>query len=303
MGVSFEFDLPDIPPGAELYLPLAIMLAAGLAAFWPRTAAQRSRRAERWARYNLATLTPQLFNAADRAFARRSRSIGIWALISAAAIAVLVVARPASSLVEVWIVIVAFGIGTSITLAFQFTWPWLETGPTRTARARAVGLGDYVPTPLRVGAWAGGAACLIAVALLPLIMEPSPHLVAQVLLLGGIVVSLVVAECTGRRVTRRPQPAGNDAELYAQDAWRADIAQLGFRSIALWAGIALSQVSAGESLRPEISHSILFVSLALEATFILTLLLSFTPTDRFRARLWPQLHAGEFVGHHTGVSA
>jgi hypothetical protein len=282
---------------------MAIMLVGSLFSFWPRSSAQRSRRAERWARYNLATLTPQLFNAADRAFTRRTRSVGIWALISATSFAVLAVAYPKSSLVELWIVTVAFGIGTSVTLAFQLAWPWLEAGQTRTARARAVSLGDYVPTSLRAGAWAGGAACLIAVPLLPLIMKPSPHLVAQILLLSGIVISLIVAEWTGRRVARRPQPAASDAELYAQDAWRADIAQLGFRSIALWAGLALTQVGAGQSLRPEISHSLLFVSIALEATFVLTLLLSFKPTDRFRARLWPQLHPGEFIGQHTGVSA
>lgn len=301
--MSFEFEFPDIPPGTEFYLYVAIMLAGSLFSFWPRTSAQRSRGAERWARYNLATLTPQLFNAADRAFARRSRSVGIWALISAIAIAVLAVAYPQSSLVELWIVSVAFGIGTSVTFAFQLTWPWLEAGQTRTARARAISLSDYVPTSLRVGAWAGGAACLIALPLLPLIMEPSPHLVAQVLLLSGIVISLIVAEWTGRWVARRSQPAGSDAELYAQDAWRADIAQLAFRSIALWAGLALTQVGAGQSLRPEISNSLLLVSIALEATFVLTLFLSFTPTDRFRARLWPQLHPGEFIGHHTGVSA
>jgi pimeloyl-ACP methyl ester carboxylesterase len=206
-------------------------------------------------------------------------------------------------LVELWIVTVGFGIGTTVTLAFQLTWPWLEAGQTRTARARAVHLGDYVPTSLRVGAWAGAAVCLIAVPLLPLIMRPSPRLVALALLLSGVAVSLVVAEWTGRTVTRRPQPAADDAELYAQDAWRAGIAQVGYRNLALWAGMALIQVNDEQSLRPEISHSLTFVAMALLATSILTMVLAYNPADRFRARLWPRLRPGEFVGQHTGVAA
>jgi hypothetical protein len=281
----------------------ALFLAATGYALWPRSPQRRNRSVERWARYNVATLTPQLFTAIDRALTRRLRSAAIWMLIAAATVAVIAVAYPQASLTEAWIVLVAFGIATTLSFAFQLTWPWLEAGQTRVARAQPVRLSDYLPTSVRISAWASGVICLITTLMLPVLMSPSPRMVAQMLLLGGIVISLIVAEWTGQRVTRRPQPAASDAELYAQDAWRADIAQLGYRSIALWAGIALTQVSVGHSLHPQISNAITFVAIALLATSVLTLAFSIKPADRFRARLWPRLHPGEFVGQHAGVSA
>jgi hypothetical protein len=274
-------------------------LAVGAYSLWPRSQARRNRRVERWARRNLATLSPQLFEAVDRSLTSRYRAAGIWTLLGALTVATTMVVDPLGTPLEMWLVIVGLGIGTNVSFARQLSQPWTRSGQRRTVRPRAVGVPDYVPSLMRYSAWAGGVVCLVSLPLLGLTVAMSPRLVAHAGLAIGVLAALGVAEWSGRQLSKLAQPAGDEAELYAQDAWRADLAQTSFRSIALWAGFAATLVgTSGDSLQRALGGGLAFAGLCLLALSIGSQLLGLQPSDRVRARLWPHLKPGEFVGHH-----
>jgi hypothetical protein len=276
-------------------------LALAWFALWPRSVTGRNRTVERWSRSNLATLSPLVFTAVDRAITRRYRGIGVWSLAGGLALLSVAITAPPGSLLAFWIVIGGFVIGTTLTLSLQLKLHWFEAVQTRDPRPRAIRLSDYVPASIRASAWAAGTASLIALPLLPLIVKPSPRLVAHI---GGaiaVLLALVLTEWVGHRVVARPQPIG-DAERYAQDAWRANIFQTCLRNITVLGGLSLMQISFGRILRPELGGPFTLIGIGLVLASAITQLLHFRPVDRARVRLWPQLQPGEFVGHGHPVA-
>ena len=209
-------------------LASAVPLAAGIALAWPVNDARRQRRVTTWARTNLVPLSPGIARALDQSIHRRNRVAGVAVSIAAIGLSVLL-ATGWEALATAWALIVAMGIALTLAGVWQLQRDWFRPSHSRSARVREVTLDDYVPRPARLCAWTAGLLCLTA-SVASAIIEPSPD-AAPITLGVGVLAAVAVAEWGGRRAASRPQPARDAAELYAQDAWRSEVARNGFQNI------------------------------------------------------------------------
>jgi hypothetical protein len=287
---------------------VAALIAAATVGLWPRSTNRRNRAVEHWARANLATLSPEISVATEHALRRTYRGIGTWALAAGIALIAITVASIALGGVAVntfgsgshellvwWSVLFSFGLGTTVTLCWQLSRPWFKTGQASPS-PKAVSLSDYLPPSIRVSAWITAAACLVTLALLPFILRPGPRLGVQIGGTSAVLVTLLFVEWLGRRMVARPQPA-DTAQRYTHDMWRANILQICFRSITIWGGLSLAPLGFGDILNHQLGGSFTLVGIGLMLTAVITQLLNLQPAAHARARLWPQLQPGQFVGH------
>ena len=174
----------------------------------------------------------------------------------------------------------------------QLERPWeVALEGTRTARVRRVSLDDYVPRPLRGCGWFAGAAALASALLSPGIEDRGRHGAVALL----VVAALVQAEWRGRRLAALPEPARKPAELYAQDVWRAELAQSGFRGITVCAALVMTSPGFTDPADPVLDGIRFGVGLALMAAALVSTRFSTRPAGRVRRRLWPDLDANEVV--------
>jgi len=279
-------------------LASAVPLAAGIALAWPVNDARRQRRVTTWARTNLVPLSPGIARALDQSIHRRNRVAGVAVSIAAIGLSVLL-ATGWEALATAWALIVAMGIALTLAGVWQLQRDWFRPSHSRSARVREVTLDDYVPRPARLCAWTAGLLCLTA-SVASAIIEPSPD-AAPITLGVGVLAAVAVAEWGGRRAASRPQPARDAAELYAQDAWRSEVARNGFQNIPLWGGMALMQFqwSDGTALHPASR----IAALGLMIVAFIPLLMAMSGPAWTRKRLWPQLRPGQCVVLDSGIRA
>jgi hypothetical protein len=288
--MSFEFELPDFASFAAFFaVPL---IAMSLFLLWPRSPAARQRLVTRWAADNFVALTPEIASAYLRAGLTTSRLVGVLTLVTAATLMASQAALPDGSGIDlVWVEVVVFGTIITIIGTWRARRPWLNAGSRRIAHTQAARLADYVPPPLRVGAWVAGTSCLTA-ALLAL-----PHLdgVGVLKAAGAVMVAVAlgVAEWSGAVAATHAQPAADAVELYALDAWRTGNARQGLQSIALWGGVCTTTLS--HQVQPSLLGNALgLLGVALTWWFVAAMVWP-QPIAWMRRRLWPSLTPGERV--------
>ncbi|MEA4944179.1 MAG: hypothetical protein VB080_07035 [Propionicimonas sp.] len=267
---------------------------------WPRPAGRRQRQVEKWADQNLARLTPDVSTALDVALTRRNR--GGATILAVVAVLALPTSFASTSGAEpgwFWAISV-FGVAILaliLTGSWQLARPWFQVGPLRSARPRAVGLNDYLLPLVRWIAWGAGVVCLAGAGLAVLFPKSPAQTAAAVVPAVGVVAGVAAAELIGRRIVRLPQPARDDVELYALDAWRAETALTGFLAPTIFGGYVMLLVS-GEGVAN------LWAELVLRAVGIVIWIgLLFALRDLppycvawVRGRLWPQLDDKELIG-------
>ena len=286
----FEFELPDLGSLMLLFtLPLA---ALSLFLIWPRSEAAKAHMTARWAGENLIELTPEISAAYLRAGLATSRVVGILGLAASVLVVVALATLPADTATDaIWIVAIAIGAAVTMISTWRARRPWLQPSQRRIAHLRATRLADYVPTPLRVGAWVAGASSLTAAILAWPHLEGLTRLNAAAAVMVAIAVGM--AEWSGAVAAAHPQPARDAVELYAVDAWRTGNARLGLQNIALWGGACASALSHQVS-PPLLGHLMLSVGAVLSLWAVLGLVWP-QPVAWMRRRLWPSLGPGERV--------
>jgi hypothetical protein len=276
-------------------LILVLLVLAGRL-LWFSSAERRKRQVAKWAQTNLVALTPDVTAALDRALASRNRINAVSMLLFGAA--VLPLAFVDGGVSSSWM---AWG-WTTLGLAFlasvltgnrQLARPWFAVGPTRSARPRAVELADYVYSPLRWRAWASAVICLSAAALV-VWRARSVTEAAGVAPAIGVAASVGVAEWMGRRTASRPQPAGDAAELYALDAWRADVTSSEFHDLGLM-GLYMMPFLSSYTASTTVSAILLLAALGLLLLTIATRHFGAYNITWVRHRLWPTLEDGEVL--------
>ena len=288
--IEFSFDIPGwFWPASFGCLPLAVAVFT----LWPRSAEGRQRQVLRWANENLVALTPEIGAALETALTRRRRAVGaLIFLCTSAAAALVLTSSPAGSddpVVDGRTIVILAWIGGTLAQGWQLRHQWFPAGPTRSARVHSVTLSDYVPSPLRWSAWVSAGICLVGLAVVP-VHARTPVATAPVVC---VVVALVVAEWNGRRTAARPQPARDEAELYAQDAWRTEVARYGFQGIALGGGLATAYLDGA----PPVAGTVLRASgVVLMLASVVVAVIPARPIEWTRARLWPGLRPGETIG-------
>jgi len=293
---AFSFEIPDFVLTAILVLPFII---AGLAYALPASAEHRLRRVHSWATENVVTLTADVEVMLERVLTWRNRLSGVAMLLLGSLIGATALAWPDfwdSAGSQPFSLVIVVLVAMTLALSFQFGQAWLPAGPTRTARPRAVGLADYVPSTLRTIAWISGATCLAAIALMLGTQPTSWILAAQCTPQLSVVAALLFAEWNGRRAAAKPLPARNEIELYAQDALRTGLARAGFQSIALWGGLSLTMLPENLPWPAWLGVAFEFAGGALLLLSIVALLLPYPAINWTRKRLWPRLRPGEYVG-------
>jgi hypothetical protein len=272
---------------------VALVLLAGLAfLLWrarPYPEARRRAEGERWARKHQAYVSAEWVATVDRSLERRRR-------VGLAGFAVVLVS--ASTLPTANAVLVGFASVpalVAIVRGHQVTSGDLLPAGPRVARLRELSLDDYLQPSLRILMWAMvGLGCAVALVAAYL---TSPWLVlsALVLLSGGVAV-----EVTGARLARMPEPAGDPAHLYWQDALRVD---------ALHSAVSFTTTAASLSCLAIVNLAgtstitrwdFLLVALLLVAA-VLGLWAEDHPVSRMRSRLWPSLAPGQVLAPGTPV--
>ncbi|MGC3994381.1 MAG: hypothetical protein QM779_09790 [Propionicimonas sp.] len=274
-----------------------VPLVGAATMFWPASVARRERRVRTWAEKHLAVLTPDVATAVDTALARRRRLDGVLLLLLSLVALPVAFVQAGDGVVRavVMTLCVSLGVVAALTASWQLSRPWFEVGPTRSARPRAVSLRDYVFPPVRWCAWASGAVCLAGIVLVLLAGAPPAVTAVGTAPSIGVVASVLASEWNGRRAARRPQPARDAAELYALDAWRADVAGTAFQAPA-WFGGYVTIVVTWRFVPDPVASALLQVAGVL-------LLVLWIATKRIRAygmtwtrhRLWPTLADGDTI--------
>ncbi|MCE1174706.1 MAG: hypothetical protein LWW77_08890 [Propionibacteriales bacterium] len=288
--MSFEFELPDfVWSGAFFALPL---IAISLYLLRARSQDAQQQLVARWAARNLVELTPEIAAAYLRASFATSRLIGAIGLVMAVTLVASSVALPDGSAVDlIWVEAVVLGTIVTIVGTWRARRPWLDAGSRRIAHTRATRLADYVPPPLRVGAWFAGASCLTAAFLAFPHLDGVGRLNATAAVM--VVVALGVAEWTGAVAATHAQPARDAVELYAVDAWRTGNARLGLQSIAMWGGVSTNVLA--HYLQPHLLADV-FRMVAIALMFWSGVGQAWPqPIAWTRRRLWPTLAPGERV--------
>jgi hypothetical protein len=249
-----------------------------------------------------ATIEPAIRRNARRR--RLGSGIGILALT---AVAIGLLAGPLAAVEgngETWFVVGALLVGVTSGAAVAVVTDRVPTPPDgiRVARARSVGVGDYVPGSERIGARVIVAAAVLstaAVAIVPTVAstpDTLPLWLAAMLGTGLSVVALIMAEVVGIRIVRRAQPAGSTNELAWDDALRAITLRdlvlapivAGLYGVVLALAAILSSTQLPEQLRNGLL-ALLVIASVLVAIAIGVVSAVRQPRRYYLRRLWPEL--------------
>ncbi len=288
--------LPALPDLVTLALVL-VPLAGAAFMIWPRSTERRQCQVEKWAHTNLATLTPDITAALNKALTSRDRLGGVALTLVAAGALPLAFMR-AGRLVTtsaVWTLLIVAALVATLAAAWRLARPWFGVGPTRWARTRAVSLNDYVFPPVRWIAWLTCLVCLMASVTVLL----SPKSVAGAAMGAGpsigVAAAVAVAEWNGRRAARLSQPARDAVELYALDAWRCHVAGAGFQLLALWGAQVMAFTSTNYVANTVAAALLQLAGWGLLVVFFLARRFPAYSITWMRHRLWPSLRDGETV--------
>jgi hypothetical protein len=91
------------------------------------------------------------------------------------------------------------------------------------------------------------------------------------------------------------EPARDPGELYAQDVWRADLAQSGYRGIIVCAALAMTSPGFTDPAGPALGGILFGTGAALMVAALVSTRFPGRPAKRVRRRLWPELRANELI--------
>lgn len=291
---------------------LRIVLATGLAGMasvtlWLTATRWRAWRGDKWARRNLAVVAEARVPALDQWLNRRQRRGGALVLLAAVLVLVVPLGADGGPPLAMWLLLVAIGsIGTLLS-ATDLSRPFLVTGKASLARVKAVSVADYVSPRMRVLAWLSAGLVVADVAFLSVAAARQgsgpPWLLITVAAM--VVLGLAVAEWAGRHLSERPEPAEDAADLYWQDAVRAEAIQAGFSGPLVWGVMVLT---ASPQFDPMPGAWVPFAVVTLVGSMLLGLGFVLASLDNMsmawtRKRLWPELGPGEIVWPGQPLSA
>lgn len=207
-----------------------VLIAVGaLAALLPSYGPYRALLRRSLARKANAQVPAEQEEALEARLARRSRGTGVGIL--AAGLVALVLSQTWPRADEAsggfFVLSVLFVAGAAGAALADVLWPGTVPEGTRTARATSPTVGDYLPRQARsVGRVFVGAGLVALVGTLLLTatqwFDAGTVLRSPVPLLAvGVPVLLLLSRLATRRLLDAPQPARDEAELYWQDAVRA----------------------------------------------------------------------------------
>lgn len=208
---------------------LVILAVGGLAVLLPLSRTYRSALGRRLTTKAGATVPPGQAAALESRLTRRAIAMGAAILLAGLGILLLRAVWPAGEeqVSGFAILSVLFVFGAAGLVLADLRWPGTTSEGTRTARATSPTVQDYLPPRLlvagRVFVGVGLLALVVTLALsvsqwfdaAAIWRSPVP------LLAGAIPVLLLLSSLATRRILDTPEPARDEAELYWQDAVRA----------------------------------------------------------------------------------
>lgn len=156
----------------------------------------------------------------------------------------------------------------------------------RVARLRELTVADYLPRHVRLTMWAAAVAGA-AVTAGSAVTRSEPWLLVAVPLLPAAALGI---EMVGARMARMPEPARDAADLYWQDALRADLIRSAANRTA-YAAAFVCLVGADVDHYSDVAVVLAFgIAIALGTLVVVDMLSGLDePAAYMRSRLWPTL--------------
>lgn len=277
-----------------------------------RSAGSLLRQGQAFVERNLAWVEDRFVPVVEGRLRRRERTTAVVALLGAVTFVLVPIGDDATA-PTVAPMLVVFGLGVAV-LAVQSTLeaarplPLDETS-VRTARVRTVSVADLVPPHVRgisllaTVTLAANAIVLVLALRQGWLEIRAGSAILIVLAATAIVVAAGLSELSAHRVVAMPESAGDAAQLYWQDALRAESATQGYEGSSssaalLWAAASASLLRTTGSA-PDWLSTLGLVSLGGAAALLVALgvvaLRTRNATPWFRTRLWPALGPGEVL--------
>ncbi|WP_109471887.1 hypothetical protein [Ornithinimicrobium cavernae] len=208
---------------------IVILVVGAAALLLPLSSAYRSRLRRKLTRQAEATVPPEQEAALETRVTRRARAMGAGILLAGVAALLLSGLWDGADQASggFFVLSIMFVAGAAGLALADIWWPGTTTDGPRTARATSPTAEDYLPPQSRraahLFAWSG----LVALTTTLLLSRSEWFDAATVLhspvplLAVAIPVLLLLSWLATRRVLAAPQPARDEAELYWQDAVRA----------------------------------------------------------------------------------
>jgi len=294
---------------------VTLLLAAAASVFWAARSPRRRRsRGERFARDYLVWVDPPMVGDFDEALARRLRCGGWLLVLMALTVGALsLVGDPIWGDLGLMIAFTMLIAGLPIA-GLLASWVASRNLPSGTPAAlrRAPELADYVPRYERVMAWVVAVGSLVVGVMTGLSRNtfpdaPSPWVSALPCL--AVAAAVPTVELLARRLAAQPLPALDAAQLYWQDALRAELLRRSYQPLILsvvyvwqWSGLAVPWHRgplAGHDSEVLLPVGALAITLGYAVLFLAH---QEQPGTRwFRRRLWPSLEPWQVVrpGDHV----
>ncbi len=256
-----------------------------------RSSARRTRQGVEFARRYLATIE-QRFVPMLGARYRRNANVAAVSLLLMGGLIIVIPAGDLETPFNSAPVLVLGSVFASLHFAWTAAQPLNLAGDAaRTARVRRVNVNDLVPPWLRLTCW--GFIVALSAMLVLVIARTSDWATASLisavtcLLLG---MSLLGTELTAQWLVRQPESATDSAQLYCQDAFRAEALSEAYQSSAFAAGLAMMV------LWPVAFGMPFWVGLLpIASALVLVVIARRSDRLRCRRRLWGWLEPDEVV--------
>ena len=299
--------------GPRWILVICMLSMAGGGWRRSRSAHALKRQGDAFVRRNLAIVEERFVPAFDVRLRREQQVTVVCALVGAALLAVIPLGSgdPLLPLLAIDCAVISLlVVGRGLVWAWSAAQPFVdEPGIPRLARLRSMAPADLVSPWLRWPSRIGASASVAGATWVLMRHEMSGEATAiagfAVLSLGA---SLVATEVVARRACTAAEPAVDTAQLYWQDALRADdlsrshLDTLQAAGLLVMSGVVATWMSGLDDDSYLLLGSGLAVAL-LVAGAVGYLVWSRGTNPWFRRRLWPDLARGEVIAPGRKVAA